>query len=169
MMTQLRAVISIVVLSIPSVAAAQGLRAPVPKWTLGVSGGHASGSGPLLKATRISGSQSGMALDTSSRAGGGFGVTAEIGLFDAVSFLGGVRWTPKTEGRVRGFAQVLIGPTLLTMESTAFTVQPGAGADFLVSPRMAVRFQTDFRSLTHAGNRAHQLRVLLGVAFNSKD
>jgi hypothetical protein len=170
-MTQLRdrLLIIVLLLSIPALAEAQSTAADAPKWALGISSGHASGSGPLFAATKTVPSQSGVALDLSGRVAGRFGLAAEAGLFDAASFLAGARWTPGLENRGRAFVQVLVGPTAMTLERSAFTVQPGAGLDFLLSPTVAVRLQTDFRTLTSAGIRSHQIRVLGGIVFSSRD
>jgi hypothetical protein len=110
-----------------------------------------------------------VALDLCGRVGERFGFVTEAAVFDAASFLAGARWTPGVESRARAFVQVLIGPTQLTLERTAFTIQTGAGADFLLSQRVALRFQTDVRMLTSAGSRSHQIRVLGGFVFNSRD
>jgi hypothetical protein len=170
MMTQLRTFLSIIVmLLLPELAAAQPQGAAAPRFTLGIGAGYAAGTGPLFSATKTAGSRSGVALDISSRIAGGFGLAAEGGLFDAASFLAGARWTPAVESRGRAFVQVLIGPTALTLDRSAFTIQPGAGVDFLLSPTMGLRVQVDFRNLTSEGTRSHQIRFLAGVVFGSRD
>jgi len=170
MMTQLRTIVSLIVmLLLPALAAAQASGAAAPKFTLGVTAGHVAGSGPLFSITRTSGSRSGVALDISGRVAGRFGLAAEGSVFDAASFLAGARWTTGVESRGRSFVQVLIGPTALTLERSAFTIQPGAGVDFLLSPTMSIRLQVDFRNLTSEGSRSHQTRILAGVVFGSRD
>jgi hypothetical protein len=171
MMTQLRTRLSIILFSlfVPALASAQTAAPSAPRMTLGITAGHAAGSGPLFSATRTSGSRSGAALDISGRVAGRFGLAAEAGLFDAASFLAGARWSPGVESRGRAFVQVLVGPTKLTLERSALTVQPGAGVDFVLSPAVGFRLQVDFRNLTSEGYRSHQIRFVAGVVFSSRD
>lgn len=171
MMTRTRTGLSILVLLLvlPSLARAQA--APVPKWTVGVTGGRVEslGTSNLFVRTKSIGSVNGLALDVSGGTSGRLGVAAEFGLFDAASALVGARWTPVCNSRKRVFGQVLGGPVLVTLEDTAFAIQTGGGVDFQLSSMSAFRLQADYRMMTHDGNRSHQLRAVVGFVLNSRN
>jgi hypothetical protein len=87
------------------------------------------------------------------------------------SFLGGLRLMNQREG-VAPFAQVLLGAAhgsvSLLGESeaqTGFAMQPGAGVDFTVSPKLRVRAQGDFRILRFDGENTNEFRFAAGLVF----
>ncbi len=76
-----------------------------------------------------------------------------------LAYLGGVRYGRRT-GAVRPFVQVLAGgarisaafevediPLDVSLSTTVWAMQPGGGADFLISERVAVRLKADYRYL----------------------
>ncbi len=89
------------------------------------------------------------------------------------SFLGGGRYVFGRDAQLRPFAQTLVGMSRASFSRSevgisynAFTVQPGAGIDFKVSPRVAVRLQTDFRWMTLQDiGSGWQYRLAAGVVF----
>jgi hypothetical protein len=89
------------------------------------------------------------------------------------SFLGGGRYAFGRDAQLRPFIQTLVGVSRESLSRTqvgvsvnAFTVQPGAGVDFKVSPRVAVRLQTDFRWMTLQDmGSGWQYRLAAGLVF----
>jgi Outer membrane protein beta-barrel domain len=89
------------------------------------------------------------------------------------SFLGGGRYAFGRDAQVRPFVQTLVGMSRASFSRTevgvsfnAFTVQPGAGVDFKVSPKVAVRLQSDFRWMTLQDmGSGWQYRLAAGVVF----
>lgn len=89
------------------------------------------------------------------------------------SFLGGGRYAFGRDAQLRPFIQTLVGMSRTSLSRTevgvsvnVFTVQPGAGIDFKVSPRVAVRLQADFRWMTLQDiGSGWQYRLATGVVF----
>lgn len=89
------------------------------------------------------------------------------------SFLGGGRYGFGRDAQIRPFIQALVGMSRASLSRNevgvsfnALTVQPGAGIDFKVSHRVAVRLQADFRWMTLSDiGSGWQYRLATGVVF----
>ena len=64
---------------------------------------------------------------------------------DLKSYLGGIRHAVWTRGQVQSFVQVLAGTEQCCAGTNGLTLQPGAGVNYWVATRLAVRFQADWR------------------------
>ena len=93
------------------------------------------------------------------------------------SFLGGARFAFGGNAKVRPFVQALVGMSRLSggasvsgvdvgMSINALTVQPGAGFDVQIGPRVSVRLQADCRWMTLQDiGSGWQYRLATGVVF----
>jgi hypothetical protein len=91
-----------------------------------------------------------------------------------LSFMAGARASAKV-GRLTEFGQVLVGGVRgsgsafgLTVSTTGFALQPGAGLDWPLGHHVAARLESDFRAISASGNgrdRAHQIRVVAALVY----
>lgn len=96
-----------------------------------------------------------------------------------LSWLVGPQFSKRTNTIVTPFFQVLLGRARVSgsvfgenLSSTQFAVQPGAGLDVAVRPRLGIRVEGDYRVISEnlrtlaGGERSKELRVFLGVVFS---
>ena len=94
--------------------------------------------------------------------------------FRVGAVLGGARASASL-GPFREFGQVLAGAVLssaaglgVTSTDTALGIQPGAGLDYPITPRVAARGEVDvrfIRSRSSGSTPAHEIRLLVGVVL----
>lgn len=126
----------------------------------------------------------GFAAGLGVRAGGNVWVVAEFGInskgiqpallparIGFRHFMGGVRYTIPGE-KIVPFVQVLAGGVMAYESSdsggasaTGLGIQPGAGVDIRVTPRIAVRAQADYQFSRVEGYSNNHLRLGAGVVF----
>lgn len=100
------------------------------------------------------------------------GVNVSIGVY---TYLGGVRYSPRFETRVRPFAQLLAGLARATASvsgidatasGNAFAGEIGAGVDIAATTKFAVRVQGDYRGLLASGVYWSEFRFATGVVYS---
>jgi hypothetical protein len=94
--------------------------------------------------------------------------------FRVGTVMGGARASASL-GPFREFGQVLAGAVLssatglgVTSTDTALGIQPGAGLDYPITPRVAARGEVDvrfIRSRSSGSTPAHEIRLLVGVVL----
>ena len=87
------------------------------------------------------------------------------------SFLGGLKFMNRTEKAVP-FAQFLVGmahqqASVLgdSASNTALAFQPGGGVDIMMSARMGIRVQGDYRIMRSEGETSNEFRFAVGAVF----
>src|SRR4029453_1173097 len=89
------------------------------------------------------------------------------------SFLGGLRFMNRTEKAVP-FAQFLVGAvhqqaSILgdshSVSSTGLAFQPGGGVDIMMSEKIGIRLQGDYRITRSDGYKSSQFRFAAGAVF----
>jgi hypothetical protein len=79
-------------------------------------------------------------------------------------FSGGVRFGSVVNGRIRPFAQVLVG-IQRDFGSNGFNVQPGAGLNIRVARKLDARVQLDAPLVRWEGENYKQFRFIAGVGL----
>jgi hypothetical protein len=103
--------------------------------------------------------------------GGSYGRPHPLGREKYYQFALGPRFVSRRYGRVTPFAQLLVGPFIATGTGPAdveTALQPGAGIDISLRPRLGIRAGGDFRRVFADGEHADQFRFQIGVVLTSR-
>jgi hypothetical protein len=116
-------------------------------------------------------------LSVVADAGGNYKTLATIDSdvrLTVLSFMAGARASASV-GRLTEFGQVLAGGVRgsgsefgVTVSTTGFALQPGAGLDWPLGHHLAARLELDYRAISASGegrDRAHQVRVVAALVY----
>jgi len=116
-------------------------------------------------------SKAGMVIDFGRRLNGGISIVGEVGMnhfsYWPETYLqvaGGARFGKVTTGRVRPYAQFLIGVQREFGES-GVVLQPGAGLNIRVARSLDAKVQVDLPVLRWDNDTYKQFRLTLGVGI----